>query len=138
MRGNPYIGTEISDEVMIQFLQDLRTLLGQQTYERLTSNQRARDREKFHMTLVSPREMPADFEWMLDQVIEVDLIGLGGAQIGRDKAYFVVAECPTGDVMRQKLKLGKKDFHVTLGFEKNDVHDVKKDRSSLMLPDKQR
>jgi hypothetical protein len=37
------------------------------------------------------------------------------------------------DAFREKLKLPKKDFHITLGFNPNDVYDQPKNTSTILL-----
>jgi hypothetical protein len=49
-----------------------------------------------------------------------------------DVAYFVVLDWDSANQYRMELGLPKKDFHITLGFERNDVHSKLKDRSTLL------
>ncbi|CDF40315.1 unnamed protein product [Chondrus crispus] len=49
------------------------------------------------------------------------------------EAYFVVVEWPAGNALRTELGLPPIDFHITLGFSVKDIHDVRKDRSTLVF-----
>jgi hypothetical protein len=45
---------------------------------------------------------------------------------------FVVVDWPAGGAFRRVMGLPKADFHITLGFDAEDPHDVRKTKSSLL------
>lgn len=54
-------------------------------------------------------------------------VGAAGAA-----AAFVVVDWPAGGAFRNWMGLPKADFHITLGFDGEDPHDVRKNRGSLL------
>ena len=60
-------------------------------------------------------------------------MGLGVIQEGKDEAYFVLVDWPSANEWRKEMGLGEKDFHITVGYQYNDVHSKAKDRSTLII-----
>jgi len=78
-----------------------------------------------------------DLEYLLDFLsdqLEDDLtdLGLGMQSSNKNEAYFKVVQWPSAAALRTALGLPPKDLHVTVGFIFADIHDVKKDRSTLL------
>lgn len=48
-------------------------------------------------------------------------------------ATFVIVDWPAANVWRVKKGLPKTDFHITLGFSREDVHGVAKDELTLVV-----
>ncbi|KAL0478926.1 hypothetical protein AKO1_007833 [Acrasis kona] len=74
--------------------------------------------------------------WMdvLSKVITCDWknFGVGKVVQGSDETMFQVIDWPSANECRQKLGLGKKDFHLSLGFKARDLHNVPKNVSTLV------
>jgi len=73
----------------------------------------------------------------MEKEVECDWkhLGLGFAKYENEEAYFVVIQWNSFNAFRERLGLGRRDLHVTLGFKRNDIHNegIRKDESSLML-----
>lgn len=67
---------------------------------------------------------PGSFMW-------IDL-GAGRAKDDGSEAAFRVLLWPAGAAVRRMLGLAPQDFHISLGFQKNDVHGKSKGLSSLV------
>lgn len=50
-----------------------------------------------------------------------------------NEAYFIVIDWPSACAFRRELGLPDMDLHITLGFKLQDIHGVKKDRSTLIF-----
>lgn len=61
-------------------------------------------------------------------------LGVGQARQGDNCTYFVVLRWPAADALRAALHLPPHDFHITLGFDDCDIHDVDKGASTLVAP----
>jgi len=123
--------------------------------------QQERDRGHFHLTIMLKREMKdaiANIQkdndlvglWtelskthtkdedcllaLIQKVCENDLVDLGVGRVSKngEDAYFKVIDWPTGHKFRKSCGLDAKDFHITIGFKDKDVHDVKKDQTTLI------
>ena len=131
--GLVYIGGKISAADLAPYLNRLEVELGRE-FANYRQNQAARDQQTFHLTLINPYEyqMLDSNKVKLGQGIRVNLIGLGKVTKEGGTAYFVVAESSDGKFLRQNLLLQPKDFHVTLGFQPQDVFGVSKGRDTLI------
>lgn len=96
-----------------------------------------RDGEHHHITLVPKAELQGlDVdEHALEDLALTPLLplGLGTAR----SAQFVVLLWPAAQAYRAKLNLPPSDLHITLGFDRQDVHDVSKGAMQLLSPDMQ-
>jgi hypothetical protein len=45
----------------------------------------------------------------------------------------VLIDWPSANQWRKEMGLGDKDFHITVGYQYNDVHSKVKDRSTLII-----
>lgn len=52
----------------------------------------------------------------------------------KHEAFFVVIEWPEAQRLRSQMGLPVKDFHITLGFTEKDIHNCRKDLSTLIYP----
>ncbi|WDE03247.1 hypothetical protein SG34_017805 [Thalassomonas viridans] len=131
--GLVYLGGKISEAVLAPYLAQLKQELGAD-YALFRENQGKRDHFSFHMTLINPYEYqnlnigPEQ----LKQPLTVQLLGLGRVSAGKKSSYYVVARSQDGQFFRQKHLLPAKDFHVTLGFNPQDVHGVSKGMETLL------
>ena len=141
------IGKKAADE--------LKELVGPEQAEVLIQNKLNRDKGFFfHVTIFSPPEVKDIVNKMAAEKglskskasdefrAEVEAfglsdsglksLGLGKAEKGSDVAYFAVLEWPDAQDLRAKFGISPFDFHTTIGFDKADVHGVRKDRSTLV------
>lgn len=135
----PYLAITVQNDTLKCYLQQLREYLGEGDYARYTANQQLRDGGGYHITVVSPAELGELVETDMDilltnQPMQCRLIGVGRARQEGDTAYFIVCESEELQHFRASLGLGRKDMHVTLGFEAADVHKVAKDATTLIEP----
>lgn len=135
--GLRYIGGLVNERDLGHFL----ALMKQELKGKFSDYRRAqqqRDHHQFHITLVNPFELKAlDNEQvnllLKSKRISFALLGLGKVEKSSTQAtYFVVAESEQAQLLRKHLALPEKDFHVTLGFNQQDVFGVNKDRSTLV------
>ncbi|MEW6982000.1 hypothetical protein AAD001_05045 [Colwelliaceae bacterium 6471] len=131
--GLEYIGAIVSAAELAPFLAQLKAELGNE-FTRFRQNQSARDHHKFHVTLINPMEyqLLLTKNLTIGQEISINLLGLGRAAKAGKSAYFVVVQSNDGQFYRQKLVLQNKDFHITLGFDPQDVYGVSKGTDSLI------
>lgn len=131
-----YLAVLVTKEVLGGFLKHLKCLLGDTLFERYTSNQIKRDEGKFHLTVIDPIEMltlkTQDFKKLVGEQVTINLIGLGSAR-KKTATYFVVVESDCAQQSRNNIGLDNKDLHITLGFDTEDLYDIPKDRSTLVL-----
>ena len=142
-QGQEYLGAIISRAELSPYLDQLEQLLGEE-FAQYRALQSARDHQLFHMTLLSPPEYQLADKTLVDNLLapefnsnfssqlNVNLIGLGKVELEQQKTYFVVAQSNDAQLIRQRFLLPNKDFHVTLGFNPNDIYGIKKDSSTLI------
>ena len=134
--GEPYLGIPVAHQHVQTYLADLRACLSESDYHRYTDNQKARDQETYHITFINPREYvkirPLALESLVGEGGLIEMLGVGVAESAGNRAYFVVCESPHLQRLREQVELGAGDLHVTLGFDAEDMHDVRKDRGTLI------
>jgi hypothetical protein len=135
----PYLAVVVHADTLQCHLHQLHEHLGDSDCVRYTANQQLRDRGEHHITVVSPAELEQLIESGMavsatNQSMQYRLVGLGRTQLGGDTTYYVVCESEGLQQFRASLGLGRKDFHVTLGFKEADVHEAVKDASTLIDP----
>lgn len=142
--GNTYIGVKIYKDNINSYLNQLKTLLGKD-YDIYVNNQQKRDMSNgrtcsHHITVVNAFELkklmssPDAHKYVeyINSIIEnVDIDDLTFKGIGRstkedNTAYYIVVESDMLNEFINKLSLQPKDLHITLGFNKQDVHGVRK------------
>jgi hypothetical protein len=132
-QGLKYLAGLVNKADIEQYLTKLQIILGNE-FESYRQHQSARDHGSFHVTLVNPYEYQAlaKKNRLVNKKIRVQLHGLGRVSQGNNTTYFVVADSPDGQFLRQSLLLKEKDFHVTLGFKSQDVYGITKNKSTLI------
>ena len=142
-QGLVYLGAIVSRAELLPYLAELEQLLDDD-FQLYRAMQAARDHQLFHMTLLSPREyqladkilveklLAPDFNSHFSSQLNVTLLGLGKVELDNKTTFFVVAQSGDAQLIRQRFLLKNKDFHVTLGFNPNDIYGVKKDNSTLI------
>lgn len=127
-----YIAAFTPADAAAPFLGQLAHLVDAQTFEALLQRRRERDGSTHHLTVVAPPEMELlGGSIDLPGLCAVTLLGLGSAQSDSSVAFYVVAESPDLARWRTAHHLAAKDFHITLGFNPHDIHDVPKGRHTL-------
>ena len=137
--GNNYIGIKIDKNVVVPFLEALKSLLSESEFEQYTQNQQTRDSGSYHITVINvmdfnrlSKEIGYDkvlnnleniFQYPID---DLKMLGVGTAQKNENRCYFVVCESEKLDAIRNRFSLPKHDFHITLGFKWKDVFGVRK------------
>jgi len=132
-KGLKYLAGIVSRAEVEQYLTQMQQLLDDE-FEEYRQAQVIRDHGLFHLTIVNPYEYQAmtDKTSMVGEKLPVQLLGLGKVSKGNHTAYFVVASSTQGQFLRQKQILAKKDFHITLGFDAQDVFGVSKGKDTLI------
>jgi len=139
--GLVYIGAAVYKADLSPFLAELKSELKEE-FIKYRQNQASRDHQQFHLTLINPYEyqnidsLHSAQLLKIDQHINVSLLGLGKASKENKTTFFVVAQSPDAKFYRQQFILPNKDFHITLGFEPQDVYGVSKGVDTLISPDK--
>lgn len=139
--GNNYLGINIHEGVVQPFLNELKDLIGDSDYEEFTNYQQKRDHGNYHITVINTMDYNrlakesgvSNFVNSLDSIFkyEIDdirMLGLGTAERGGNRAYFIVCESDKLDAVRTRYNLPKHDFHITLGFKHRDVFGVPKNQ----------
>jgi hypothetical protein len=109
----------------------------------VVEKKRARDGSHYHITLASrkalvalPEEKTVDsvFEQMSSSLVDDWMpLGIGKVQNAEGfHAFFVVLSWPSATQLLSQASLPEQYFHITLGFQQDDVHNVPKDASTLV------
>lgn len=137
-QGQEYIGAVVSAAELSPYLEQLEVILGDR-FALYRERQAARDHHLFHMTLVSPPEYQLADKSVIEKLLlsesgqlNVTLLGLGKVALGDKETFYIVAQSHDAQLLRQQLLLKNKDFHITLGFNPNDIYGVTKDSSTLI------
>lgn len=98
---------------------------------RALHNQQIRDDNRYHITVITPSEMKnINFDKsILDSSVNFYVLGIGKS----NGCYYLIVNCPAADVVRKSYKLPPSDFHVTIGFDSHDVHDINKDINTIYV-----
>lgn len=139
LKGGSYIGAPVEKSNIQNLHDEFRKTVGDEKYENLVGNRINRDKGDFHhVTVLSPKETrdlkKKGVKIPEGSVMNFNLKGLGKVESGEDgrEAWFGVVSSEEADSYRENLGLEKKDFHITLGFDKKDVFDKPKDDSSIV------
>ena len=93
---------------------------------------------EFHCTLIDPREgrklkkskTPINIP-DISEIPAPKVIGVGSVSKDTNHVLYLVLEWSWGDSFRTELGLPKRDFHVTVAFTQNDIHDMGKGVETL-------
>ena len=134
--GLTYFAGLVAKKDLTPYLTHLADIL-ENDFVTFRQGQQTRDHNQFHITIVNPYEYKDLSEKqanLLKSEIELsfNLLGLGTASNEKSQTYFVVAASSEGQKLRAALGLNAKDFHVTLGFNPQDVYGVSKNIKSLI------
>jgi len=136
--GNNYIGVNIYVDMAQPYLERLKNIIGDE-YDIYIKNQQNRDHGHYHITVVNVMEynklsneigmdkfinsLEAAFDFEFD---DVKFLGIGTAEKGGNRTYFIVVKSDKLQEVRNKYGLPEQDFHVTIGFKWKDVFGVRK------------
>lgn len=131
--GQKYIGGVINSVDLAVYLAEMKLILADK-FELFRQNQANRDHHTFHVTLISPMEYQVidKTNVKLGKVITITLQGLGRVITDEKTTYFVVGQSSEAYFYRQQFPLPPKDFHVTLGFNPQDIHGVNKGPDTII------
>lgn len=93
--------------------------------------QQQRDKVKWHITVISSKDKPKDKK--IDEMHDISYFELGLA-IKKDIAYIV---CFSPDLQAYRKQLGydgDAQFHITVGFQGTDNHDIDKSFTTITQP----
>jgi hypothetical protein len=139
INGSNYLAIKIDSLEIHSFMDHLRSLLGKEDFDLYTSNQKTRDKGTHHITVINVMDYSRLTKVMgMDKFVEalqpvlgyeiddIQMLGLGKAEVKGNTAYFVVCDSDKLDAVRTRFELPKHDFHITLGFNQKDVFGVPK------------
>ena len=140
--NNNYVGINVYSDMVQPYLSELKEYIdNDKLYEVLLNNQRTRDHNTWHITVINVFEYNAlassigmkTFLERLDNLFKTDiddilLKGFGKAERNGNVAYYVVCESDFLASIRDSFGLSTLDFHCTLGFNRKDVHGVRKNQ----------
>ena len=137
--GNNYIGVNILNDRVYKYIEQLKDY--EKDYDKFIDNQKLRDNNNYHITLVSLIEINqvnkskgidylTNLLQSLDDLVidDINYIGLGESENKGSKSYFVIIKSNILNSIRHTLGLPKKDLHIPLGFNPKDVQNVPKDK----------
>jgi len=141
--GLIYVGAEVKQADIVEYLNAMRIAVSNDKYyQQLRANQTERDQQRFHVTLINPYEYQTLTKPIkLQQNIHLVLHGLGRVEKTRSKnaagttpqqSYIIVVSSADGQYFRQQYLLKSKDFHITLGFNPEDIYDMSKGKERLL------
>ena len=138
--GNYYIGVNIYTDTVYPFLEQLKDLL-EDEYDEYVRYQQQRDMNHYHITVIRPMEITNlenqyglakfrefieyDFEYPID---DIQLLGIGKAESGNNKAFFIVVRSEKIQAIRKNWDLEPTDLHITIGFKHRDVFGISKNQ----------
>lgn len=135
--GYNYVGVNIYGDIVQPFIDKMSNYVDDP--EEYTINQINRDHGKNHITVINVSDynklskemgidkfinsLESDFEYPID---DLKFMGLGSAERGSNKAFFIVVRSEKLKAIRDKYNLCEQDFHITIGFKWKDVFGVRK------------
>ena len=139
--GNNYIGIQLPNGTVTPFLNELKSIIGDDDFKSYTDNQQKRDHGDYHITVINVMEYNALSKSMgIDKFInslepifkyEIDdlkMMGVGTATKNENRSYFIVCQSDNLEAIRDRYELPKQDFHSTLAFNFKDVFGVRKNK----------
>lgn len=143
--GNDYMALEIDDSLGNALAHSLDTILPKEKRHTVTQNQKNRDSNKYHCTVLSAQEYsktlknPDNFKIINDLLttpVSLCIFGTGTLKdkVKNSQCYYSVCSSGWIDSFREKLSLPSKHLHITLGFEPRDVHYGAKDMKTIVAP----
>ena len=110
--------------------------------ESVTARRKSRDGPHHHITVISTKtiaDLPPELtpELLFDKLTSVpddwQSVGIGTVQNEEGlHAIFLVLSWPSASLFLAQHNLPPQNFHITLGFQRDDIHNVVKDESTLV------
>jgi hypothetical protein len=128
--GNRYIGINIHFDIVVPYLEQFKSIIGDE-YDEYITYQQNRDRGHHHTTVLNVMDFKKINNDWSDDIMKFDIddfetLGLGTVSKNGNRTYFVVCHSKQLQGFRKKLKLEEIDFHITLGFKHKDVFGLRK------------
>lgn len=129
-----YFGISIDSKIVRIEENKLNRHLGVKEFSEAKKNRENRDGPSYHLTIITPLEVGSlskEHLKLLNDLPEMSFVPqkVGHAVSGDNECWFITVHSPHGDYLRKQVGLPKKDFHITLGFRDEDVHDRPKDHT---------
>jgi len=139
-----YLACPVSSHYIAQYLPDLqRYISNEERFQELRNHRSARDGNDHHMTIFSAQEYSKislqEFEAQrhLFSSAWISILGVGKAvsynRIADFETYYLICESRKLNELRQRLGFAKRDFHITLGFAPEDLHNVSKSKDTKIF-----
>lgn len=148
VQGNKYVVIKFdknTDSILSGFLEQLNSVVGDDRFNNLVSNQQGRDLRDgqphtHHITVVNVMDLSKINDTklldiaMCQPIDDLVMHGIGTAIDDKrgNQTFFVVCTSKTLDDLRKSLDLKPHDFHITLGFADKDVFGRSKGLDSLI------
>jgi hypothetical protein len=145
--GNQYVGInfsehDISDEITNWLSLFDNTEMSSGKMLNFIKNRFNRDGDYYHITLINVSEwkklksinsISVLEDKLFPKIIhDINFEGIGRAVKGEDETYFIVVSSIILSSIRADMGLSPADLHITLGFNKKDVHGVPKGFNSII------
>lgn len=136
-QGQEYFGAAIASGQIEKFLKMFDKMVADERNKELRARRFERDGAEYHMTIYDPIE----FEKLKAEGVMIpsgrktwiEACGIGKQALNANETYFVVCRADHSAAIRRESSLGRKDFHITLGFSPEDIHGVPKDLSTIVV-----
>lgn len=119
--------------IVFNSLNEIKDLINNFVPQNLIEYKKKRDGDLYHLTVVSSNETSTinnDIELDNKNDISIDIIGFGH----NESCHYLICVSKELDNLRKRLMLNSKDFHITLGFDQADKHNISKSLETLNLP----
>jgi hypothetical protein len=137
--GLRYIGAPIPAAAVAPYLDLLGRHVGAARAAELSACKARRDgADSFHVTAVTPPQLCGDVDRKWNDIVwhgkpvTLHLYGIGAVRHEEAVSYFIVAESPEIQALREQTGLPPANLHVTLGFTPHDIYHLAKDRNALI------
>ena len=115
----------IVNDIDIKFLNEIP--------ENCKENQKSRDNNKYHITIINSSEINK-FEYS-EKELDIKYLNLGLSKLVKDnnEVYYLFVYSNDLNKIRKEYGLKSKYYHITLGFKINDIHDKDKSFNNIFL-----
>ena len=132
--NNDYLAINVYPILIAEYIEKLKSYINDdEKFYILTNNQKNRDRNKYHITVISVAEMSkvATDNITNNSVTDLKFMGIGEVKKNDKETYFIVVQSETLNQIRESLGLEPKDFHITIGFNPKDIFGVRKNEVTI-------